>query len=91
MNLESNTTSDTDTSPIAVGIGVQKEYKPEILKKLNKVILLEGIKDAGNLGTIIRSAAALEQMQWCFSESALTFIVQNAYALQSVIFGNCLF
>lgn len=50
--------SDTETPPIAVAIGIQKEYNPDILKKLQKVILLENIKDAGNLGTIIRSAVA---------------------------------
>lgn len=50
--------SDTETPPVAVGIGKQKEYKPEILKDMQKVILLENIKDAGNLGTIIRSATA---------------------------------
>lgn len=50
--------SDTESPPYAVAIGKQKEYKPEILKNMQKVILLEGIKDAGNLGTIIRSAVA---------------------------------
>ena len=48
--------SDTQTPPYAVAVGKQKEYNPEILKNLQKVILLENIKDAGNLGTIIRSA-----------------------------------
>ena len=33
-------------------------YNFKILKDMQKVILLENIKDAGNLGTIIRSAAA---------------------------------
>ena len=61
--IETNTAvlkkiSDTETPPVAVGIGMQNEDKPDILKKMNKVILLEGIKDAGNLGTIIRSAVA---------------------------------
>ena len=50
--------SDTETSPVAVGIAKQKEYNFKILKDMQKVILLENIKDAGNLGTIIRSAAA---------------------------------
>ncbi len=50
--------SDTETPPVAVAIGIQKKYSPEIIKKLKKIILLEGIKDAGNLGTIIRSAVA---------------------------------
>ena len=61
--IETNTAvlkkiSDTETPPIAVAIGKQKEYNLDILKKLQKVILLENIKDAGNLGTIIRSAVA---------------------------------
>ena len=50
--------SDTETPPIAVAIGKQKEYNPQILKNMHKIILLENIKDAGNLGTIIRSGAA---------------------------------
>ena len=50
--------SDTETPPVAVAIGIQKNYSPEIIKNLKKIILLEGIKDAGNLGTIIRSAVA---------------------------------
>lgn len=50
--------SDTETPPVAVAIGIQKKYSPEIIKNLKKIILLEGIKDAGNLGTIIRSAVA---------------------------------
>ncbi|MBR1460389.1 RNA methyltransferase [bacterium] len=50
--------STTKSAPNAVAVGVQKQYKKEDLKKLNKVVLLENIKDAGNLGTIIRSATA---------------------------------
>lgn len=47
----------TSPSPIA---GIIKEQKTDIniFKKLKKIVLLDGIKDAGNLGTIIRSAAA---------------------------------
>jgi TrmH family RNA methyltransferase len=61
--IETNTAvlkkiSDTETPPIAVAIGIQKKYNPEMLKNMQKVILLEEIKDAGNLGTIIRSAVA---------------------------------
>ncbi len=53
-----NKLSETDTAPYAVGIGVQKKFSYDIIKSLNKVILLEDIKDLGNLGTIIRSAVA---------------------------------
>lgn len=48
--------STTESAPEAVAIGVQKEYSLEDLGK--RVVLLENIKDAGNLGTIIRSAVA---------------------------------
>lgn len=50
--------SSTESAPCAVAIGVQKKYNSEILRNLKKVVLLENIKDAGNFGTIIRSAVA---------------------------------
>lgn len=50
--------STTETAPEAVAVGYQRDFAPEILKKSKKVILLENIKDAGNLGTILRSASA---------------------------------
>ncbi len=50
--------STTESAPEAVGIGYKREYDVELLKQSRKVVLLEGIKDAGNLGTIIRSSVA---------------------------------
>ena len=50
--------STTDSAPEAVAVGVQKIYDKTILKKSKKVLLLEGIKDLGNLGTIIRTSVA---------------------------------
>ena len=50
--------SDANSAPEAVGVAKQKHCKKNDFKNLNKVILLEGIKDLGNLGTIIRTAAA---------------------------------
>ncbi len=50
--------STTDTPPEAVGIAHQKNFNPSILKTAQKVLLLENIKDVGNLGTILRSATA---------------------------------
>lgn len=48
--------SDAKSAPSAVAIA--KQIKNEWSDKYKKVVLLEGIKDAGNLGTILRSAAA---------------------------------
>ncbi len=48
--------TDAKTPPKAVAVA--KQLKPVWSDKYKKVILLEGIKDAGNLGTILRSAAA---------------------------------
>lgn len=48
--------SDTKTPPKA--IAVAKQIKPLWSDEFKKVVLLEGIKDAGNLGTILRTAAA---------------------------------
>lgn len=50
--------STTDSAPEAVAIGVQRIYDIKILKTLKKVVLLEDIKDLGNLGTILRSSVA---------------------------------
>ncbi len=49
----------TTKSPVS-SVGVVKEpvVDKNIFKKLNKIALIDGIKDAGNLGTIIRSAVA---------------------------------
>lgn len=48
--------SDAKTPPKCVAVVKQPKY--EWLDKFKKVVLLEGIKDPGNLGTILRSAAA---------------------------------
>lgn len=50
--------STTESAPNAVAVGIQKIYDKNILKNCQKVILLESIKDLGNLGTIIRSCTA---------------------------------
>lgn len=48
--------SDAKTAPKAVAVA--KQIKREWSNEYKKVVLLEGIKDAGNLGTILRTAAA---------------------------------
>ena len=48
--------STTSTPPKAVAVGYQRENKWN--DNFKKVILLEDIKDAGNLGTILRTACA---------------------------------
>lgn len=48
----------TESAPNAVAVGVQKVYDKNILKAVKKAVLLENIKDLGNLGTIIRSSVA---------------------------------
>lgn len=50
--------STTDSAPEAVAVGYQKVFDKNVLNGCQKVILLENIKDAGNLGTIIRSSVA---------------------------------
>ena len=50
--------STTDSAPEAIAVGGQKIYDKNALKKAQKVVLLEDIKDLGNLGTIIRSSLA---------------------------------
>ena len=50
--------SETESAPEAVGVAKQRHYKKSDFVGLKKVILLEGIKDLGNLGTILRTACA---------------------------------
>lgn len=50
--------STTDSAPESVAVGFQKKYNKNNLKNAKKVVLLEDIKDLGNLGTIIRSSVA---------------------------------
>lgn len=48
--------SSTETPPKAVAVA--KKFKREWAESFKKVVLLENIKDAGNLGTILRTACA---------------------------------
>lgn len=48
----------TESAPEAVAVGIQKKYELTDLEKIQKVVLLENIKDVGNLGTIIRTSVA---------------------------------
>jgi len=53
--------STTDSAPEAVAIAKQKIFSLEDIKSAKKVVLLENIKDLGNLGTILRTAKAFSQ------------------------------
>ena len=50
--------TSTESAPEAIAIGFQKVYDKNLLRNTQKVVLLEDIKDLGNLGTIIRSSVA---------------------------------
>ena len=50
--------STTDSAPDAVAVGYKKVYDKSSLKNAQKVVLLENIKDLGNLGTILRTSVA---------------------------------
>lgn len=53
--------STTDTPPEAVALAKQKTFTLEDIKEAKRVVLLENIKDLGNLGTILRTAKAFSQ------------------------------
>jgi len=53
--------STTDSAPEAVAVAKQKLFTLEDIKSAKKVVLLENIKDLGNLGTILRTAKAFSQ------------------------------
>jgi len=50
--------STTESPANVVAVGKKPEFDIKIFKKFKKITLLDNIKDAGNLGTIIRAAAA---------------------------------
>lgn len=50
--------SDAKTAPKVIAVAHQIKQDIALLEKASKVILLENIKDAGNLGTILRTASA---------------------------------
>ena len=50
--------STTKSPTNAIGVIYEHEIDINIFKNLKKIALIDGIKDAGNLGTIIRSAVA---------------------------------
>ncbi len=50
--------SDAKTAPPVIAVAHQPKFTKNKFKDYKKIILLEGIKDAGNLGTIIRTACA---------------------------------
>ena len=50
--------STTDSAPDAVAVAYKKEWNKSELSNAKKVVLLEDIKDLGNLGTILRTAVA---------------------------------
>lgn len=52
--------STTESMPEAVAVASQRTFNIEEIKQLKRLVLLENVKDAGNLGTIIRSAAAFD-------------------------------
>lgn len=53
--------STTDSAPEAVAVAKQKIFTIDDIKSAKKIVLLENIKDSGNLGTILRTAKAFSQ------------------------------
>lgn len=51
--------STTQTPPEIIATAKQIEFSKKDISSKNKIILLENIKDSGNLGTIFRTATAL--------------------------------
>lgn len=51
--------STTETAPEIIATAKQIEFSPKDIEIKNKIVLLENIKDSGNLGTILRTCTAL--------------------------------
>lgn len=52
--------STTESASSILAVVKKPEYNIKKFKNFKKIVLLDGIKDAGNLGTIIRTAAAFD-------------------------------
>ncbi len=52
--------STTDSVPEVVAVALKKNYGIEDIKNSKKLVLLENIKDLGNLGTILRTSKAFK-------------------------------
>lgn len=52
--------STTTTAPKILAVAKKPSFEEQDFIKMKRILLLEGIQDAGNLGTIIRTAAAFE-------------------------------
>ena len=50
--------SDAKSAPKIIAVAKQTQQDIKLFKEYNKVVLLEGIKDPGNLGTILRTSVA---------------------------------
>lgn len=50
--------STTESIPEAAAVAKQKKYSLSDVKDKKRILLIENIKDAGNLGTLVRSASA---------------------------------
>ena len=50
--------STTESAPEIIAVGQKKEFSINDIKSAKRLVLLENIKDMGNLGTILRTACA---------------------------------
>ncbi len=77
--------STTDSKPEAVAVAKQLKTDIKNIKNKKRIALIENIKDAGNLGTLIRSAAAfsIEAIVLC----ADTIDIYNPKVVRSTVGG----
>ena len=77
--------STTDSLPESVAVAKQKTFEVSDIASKNRIALIENIKDAGNLGTIIRSAAAfnIESIVLCGD----TIDIYNPKVVRSAVGG----
>lgn len=52
--------STTESAPEIVAVGKKREFSINDIKSGKRIVLLENIKDMGNLGTILRTACAFK-------------------------------
>lgn len=75
--------STTESMSEAVAVAKQKEYTLDSIKNAKKIALIENIKDAGNLGTLIRSACAFSFDAICLCADSVD--VYNPKVIRSTV------
>ena len=77
--------SSTVTEPEIVAVAEKIKFDEKVLKSAKKVLLLEGIKDAGNLGTILGLLLLSGLIRLFYTATVSISTTLNAFVLRLAI------